>query len=102
MKKNKVQIPKGRVFPPVSQEEYEKEMSFRNVMYAKADALGIHTVFDEDTVFISDDMKKQYEKDSSYALSLLLGGKDVPKDVQERLLKVKRLREQAKRKSQEI
>ena len=32
-------------------------------------------------ISVSEDMEKQYEKDSSYALALLLSGKDVPKDV---------------------
>lgn len=88
--------PKGRVFPNVSQKEYEQEMVARKRINEMSDLLGIRTIFDGD-VSVSEDIEKQYEKDSSYALALLLSGKEVPKDVQERLLKVKKLREQGKK-----
>lgn len=89
--------PKGRVFPPVSQEEYDREFQSRKRINEISDFLGIRTIFDNRSI-LTEDMEKQYEKDSSYALALLLGGKEVPKDVQERLLRIKKLREEVKKK----
>ena len=99
MRKNKnfkenVKKPKGKVLPTMTQKEYEEELLSRKFLREQTEYLGIQTIFDSD--FLTEDMEKQYEKDSSYALALLLSGKEVPKDVQDRLLRIKKLREQFK------
>ena len=99
MRKNKnfkenMKKPKGKVLPTMTQKEYEEELLSRKILREQTEYLGIRTIFDSDS--LTEDMEKQYEKDSSYALALLLSGKEVPKEVQDRLIKMKELREKGK------
>lgn len=77
---SEIEKPKSKVFSNVSQKEYEEEMIVRKRISEITEWLGIRTIFDGDSI-LTEEMKKQYEKDSSYALALILSGKEVPKDV---------------------
>lgn len=74
---------KKRVFEPVTPKEIQK----RETMYRRAEYLGIDLLaFDADTKEIDEE---QYKKDVRMA-SLLLGEeKEIPKELEERLLLVK-------------
>ena len=83
-------VPCTKIFGMNSEENRYIHKNLRE----QTEYLGIRTIFDSD--FLTEDMEKQYEKDSSYALALLLSGKEVPKEVQDRLIKMKELREKEK------
>lgn len=77
---------KQRIFEPATEEELKQ----REWMYSRAEYLGIDLLaFDSDEV-----SSEQYKKDVREASILLGEGKEIPKDLEERLLQVKNKREQ--------
>lgn len=101
MKKNEIKKPKGLSFPYESPEDREKRMAKMEQRWAIARKLGVDlTAFDngdiDSLIFKTPQEKRQYEADTLMLSALLNGGKEIPKDLQERLLRVKKLREQLK------
>lgn len=101
MKKNDVKKPKGLSFPYESLEDKQKRMEAMEKRWAIARKLGVDlTAFDNDDIdsliFKTQKEKRQYEADTLMLSALLNAGKEIPKDLQERLLRVKKLREQLK------
>ena len=99
----------GFEFPPENP-EVVKERYYRNeARIEKANKLGVDlTLFDggdtgvDGAVFKTQKEKNQYLSDVLMLSALLHDDKEIPEDLAERLLRVKYLREQAKRKGQEI
>lgn len=96
----------GFYFSPESPEVIRKRYYKNEERLEKANKLGVDlTLFDsEDTdvdgiIFKTQKEKNQYLSDVLMLSALLHADKEIPKDLEERLLKVKRLREQAKRKA---
>ena len=96
----------GFYFSPESPEVIRKRYYKNEERLEKANKLGVDlTLFDGqdiDVIFKTQKEKNQYLSDILILSALLHDDKEIPKDLEERLLKVKRLREQAKRKTQEI
>ena len=85
-----------RPLPFTSKEEEEKELKQRKRFYESLEYFGIPTVFDEDPFlkYLSEKDREQYQKDELELYIILARDEEIPKDIEERLLKVKKLREQ--------
>lgn len=99
MKRNK---DRGKRVPPpfpmmhISQEERARLAMRQEEIYAAAEFLGIPVMtFDSGISTEKPWETDQYKADSAYALGCILAGTPVPQDVQDRLLIVKKQREQA-------
>ena len=95
-KETKLVKPQGLKFPYESPQVKQKRLEHNEKLFKIAEQYGVHLArFDTDnSIFKTEEEKEAYERDVFLFSLLLESGKEIPQDLQERLLKVKKLKEQ--------